>query len=62
MISSSDDGPLVPAMIGTPQRFANCRAATLSPNSSSAAGFGPTKAMPASAQAFANAAFSLRKP
>ncbi|MGY3429437.1 hypothetical protein ACVWWL_000860 [Bradyrhizobium sp. USDA 3696] len=61
-MSSSEDGPLVPAMIGTPQRFASCRAATLSPNNSSAAAWGPTKAMPASAQAFANAAFSLRKP
>src|SRR6478735_6159882 len=41
VISSSDEGPLVPAMIGTPQRLASCRAATLSPNSSSAAGIGP---------------------
>jgi len=60
--SSSVVGPLVPSMMGTPQCFASALAFALSPNRSSAAGAGPTKVIPASAQRRASAALSLRKP
>ena len=47
---------------GWPAALAIPRAVTLSPSWSRIFGFGPTKAMPASPQARANAAFSERNP
>ena len=47
---------------GCRPRAASLRAATLSPSRSSTSGRGPTKAIPAAAQARANSAFSDRKP
>ena len=47
---------------GTPAAAISCLAAILSPIAAMACGAGPTKVSPASAQAWANAAFSDRKP
>ena len=59
-------GSVVPALVprgtGTPSAAARARASTLSPNRARTAADGPTKVSPASAQAAAKAAFSLRKP
>jgi hypothetical protein len=52
----------VPGSTGTRLFSAWARARALSPNRSSCSGVGPTKAIFASAQARANAAFSDRKP
>jgi hypothetical protein len=60
--SSSVTSCCVPGISGTPQRAASARAWALSPNSASCAGVGPMKRMPASAQAVAKSARSLRKP
>ena len=60
--SSSVVGPDVPGITGTPCCVANARACALSPNSASVSGRGPTNTRPASSQADAKAAFSLRKP
>jgi hypothetical protein len=60
--ASSVVAPSVPGRTGTPVWRAIRREAALSPNKSSVSGRGPTKISPASAQARAKAAFSLRKP
>ena len=51
-----------PGISGTPHSAASARARALSPNSASCSGVGPMKVRPASVQAWANAALSLRKP
>jgi hypothetical protein len=60
--SRSVTGSSVPGSTGTLIFLASARAAVLSPIMSSSSGRGPTKMMPASAQARANSAFSERKP
>ena len=60
--SRSEVGSSVPGRVGTPMRWATARAAVLSPIMSSSSGLGPTKVMPALAQARAKAGFSLRNP
>ncbi len=62
LASSRLVGPSVPASTGTATRWAKARAAALSPNRARVSGEGPTKVIPASAQARAKAAFSDRKP
>ena len=59
---ASVTAPWLPGIKGTPQRWASARARALSPNSASCAGVGPMKRRPASAQAWAKSARSLRKP
>ena len=51
-----------PGMTGMPASWASLRAETLSPSASRISAGGPTKTMPASAQARAMALFSARKP
>ena len=51
-----------PGSTGAPMRLASARACTLSPNSASASGEGPTNTTPALLQRRANAEFSLKKP
>ncbi len=60
--SAPETGSLVPATSGAPARWAMCRAATLSPRSRMACGGGPIHVRPASSTAWANSAFSERKP
>ena len=60
--ASESTVPAVPGTIGTPAARAAARAASLSPSAAMVAGRGPMKAMPASSQACANAAFSAKKP
>ena len=60
--SSTVVAPSVPSRIGTPHRLAMARATDLSPSAASAAGDGPTKISPCSAQRAAKLACSLRKP
>ena len=56
------DGSPVPGTTGTPARWAARRAAVLLPMRAIASGVGPTKVMPASRTARANASFSDRNP
>ena len=58
---ASGSGP-VAGITGTPQRSASLRAATLLPSVRITSPGGPTKMMPASAQASANSGRSDRKP
>ena len=60
--SASATGSAVPGTSGAPTRWAMCRACTLSPSASIAAGGGPIQISPASITAWAKAAFSARKP
>ena len=60
-VSTSSVGS-VEASTGSPAAFAAAIARALLPVSSSTAALGPTKAMPASAQAAARSGFSDRKP
>ena len=55
-------GSLVPGTRGAPARSAMCRAVTLSPRSRIDCGDGPIQISPASSTAWANSAFSDRKP
>ena len=55
-------GSAVPATSGAPTCAAIFRAETLSPKAAIAAGGGPTQSKPASITAWANFAFSERKP
>ena len=60
--SASATGSVVPGTIGTPAACISSRARVLEPIASIALAGGPMKTMPASAQAWAKAAFSARKP
>ena len=60
--SASSTGSLVPATSGAPTFSAMCRALTLSPRLSMAAGGGPIQTRPASITAWAKSRFSARKP
>ncbi len=60
--SSVSPGRCRPGSVGTPAAAAASFALTLSPSASIASGGGPMNVTPASAQARAKAAFSLRKP
>ncbi len=60
--SASATGSAVPGTSGAPTFWAMCRAWTLSPRASMAAGGGPIQIRPASITAAAKAAFSARKP
>lgn len=63
MISlASATGSVVPGTSGALARVAMWRALTLSPSESIAAGDGPIQMRPASVTAWANSAFSERKP
>ena len=55
-------GSFVPATSGAPAFWAMCRAETLSPSFSIAAGGGPIQVSPASMTAWAKSARSERKP
>ena len=55
-------GSSVPGTTGTPAATASRRAEVFSPMSAIVSLRGPMKAIPASSQARANAAFSARKP
>ena len=57
-----ETGSFVPGTMRTPASTASLRAAILSPSNSSSRGLGPTKVMPACAQASAKSRFSERKP
>ena len=59
---AASTGSEIPSTMGTPSATASPRARTLSPNSSSVSGDGPTNVRPASAQRRANVAFSARNP
>ena len=59
---SSEASPAVAGITGTLQSRASRSARPLSPNSASCSTVGPTKVMPASRQAWAKSARSLRKP
>jgi hypothetical protein len=52
----------VPGASGTPCAWARVAGGVLEPESADVVRVGPMKAMPASSQAWAKAAFSLRKP
>ena len=52
----------MPGTRGAPTFWAMCRARTLSPNASMAAGGGPIQISPAASTASAKDAFSARKP
>ena len=60
--STEATGPALPGTTAMPIDSANARARTLSPNSRSAAGRGPTKTRPSAAHSSANSAFSARNP
>ena len=60
--SASATGSAVPGTSGAPTFCAMCRAWTLSPRASMAAGGGPIQISPASITAWAKPAFSARKP
>ena len=55
-------GSVVPGTIGTPAACISSRARVLEPIASIALAGGPMNTMPASSHAFANGAFSARKP
>ena len=55
-------GSVVPGTIGTPAACMSSRARVLEPIASIALAGGPMNVMPASSHAFANGAFSARKP
>ena len=59
---SSVTGCSVPGMTGAPAAMAVRRAAVFEPMARIEAADGPMKTMPASSQAAAKSAFSLRKP
>ncbi len=60
--SAPPTGSAVPGTCGAPARCAMCRALTLSPRLSMAAGGGPIQTRPASITACAKCAFSERNP
>ena len=59
---SPASGRSPPGTTGMPAAVIVLRASILSPRSAMARESGPTNAIPASSQAFANAAFSARNP
>jgi len=60
--AASDTGSGVPGTRGAPTFWAMCRACTLSPRASIAAGGGPIQVSPAAITARAKSAFSARNP
>ena len=60
--STVSTGSVVPGTIGTPASCISSRARVFEPIASIALAGGPMNVMPASSQAWANGAFSARKP